>query len=73
MAHNEQSKLQAEAEEDETIFILGMVGVGKEPGILIKEDRSGLLERDTVPRAIKAALRLIPLKPKRHTYSVTTT
>ena len=62
MADDQQSQNGAEAEKDETILLLGMIGVVDQQGTLIGKYRGGFLEVNPVLAAVGFALGLIPVK-----------
>lgn len=48
MADQDHSKSAAETKKHEPVFILGMVWIIDQFGILIKKDRSGFFKRNAV-------------------------
>ena len=64
MAYHECAQGAAESEENESIFVLGMIGVGDQNRLLVKKDSPRLLERYPVLAPVLRVLSLVPLKMK---------
>lgn len=64
MADNEVPERAAEAEENESLFDFGVVGVGNQQRVLIEKDRLGLFKRNTVLVLVLRVFSVIPLKPQ---------
>ena len=62
MADDKQPQNGAEAEKDETILLLGMIGIVDQQGVLVGKYRGGFLEVNPVLVAVGFALGLIPFK-----------
>jgi len=62
MAHDEHTKSNAEAQQKETRFILGMIRIGIHLGIFVIERSLSLLEGHAVSALIGPALLLVPGK-----------
>ena len=60
--YDQQSKPDAEAEQDEPILVIQMHGVRNDARILIKEGRSGLFESYAVSSSVFRRLALVPLE-----------
>jgi hypothetical protein len=61
VAYDEESQTGAETKQNETVFAVGVVGVGQDQRLIIIEDRLGLLEGDPVLSHVPTILVLIPL------------
>jgi len=73
MANNKDVKSCAQAEQDESVFINGMVWVIDQEGILVDKDSLGFLEGDAVLSPIGGILSQIPLEAEPlHIYHVNT-
>ena len=75
VAYDEETQARAEAQENKTLFLAGMVGVIDENGVLVQKGRGGLFERQAMQPDIRAALLWIPLEAQFqcHIYIVPTT
>ncbi len=65
MTYHERAQRAAEPEEDESVFVLGMVGVGDQKCVFVEEHRLRLLERNTVLMPVSRVLSVIPLEAER--------
>jgi len=63
VADHKNPELVAQAEKEEPVFIVGMIGVEELDGVLIVEDRLCFLEGNAVLSSIGLILPLVPLKP----------
>ena len=73
MADDKQPQNGAEAEKDETILLLGMIGIVDQQGVLVGKYRGGFLKVNPVLAAVGFALGLIPFKSQVfHDFIVTT-
>jgi hypothetical protein len=73
MAHDQQPKAIAEAEQDEALLLFRMIGISDQEGVIIAKHGLRLLEGDTVLPAIGRILASIPLEPQPgHAYIVPT-
>ena len=73
MANNKDVKSCAQAEQDKSVFINGMVRVIDQEGILIDKDSMGFLEGYAVLSPIGGVLSRIPLEAEPlHIYHVNT-
>ncbi len=71
VTHDKDSERETHAKHDKAILVLGVIRVEKTDGILVKENRLGFLERDSVLPLILAALYLVPFKSNlTHLYTV---
>ena len=62
MTHNEKSGLSAEAKDQESFLLPGIIGVGDDNGPLVKEDTNGFFKRDPMFSEIGIVLNRIPFK-----------
>ena len=65
MTNNQGSKCRAQAKKDETLFVLGMIGVIDQHGSFIREHAHGFMKRDTVLAVILGFLRVVPFESER--------
>ena len=73
MADHEDPQSEAHAKEEESIFVLRMVGVEEPDGVLVVESRAGFLEGDAVLPNVCSLFAFIPLESQLiHTYIVWT-
>ena len=73
MAHHQQARMYASAEENEPVLLFRMVWVSYKTCELICKDSFGLLERDVMLLAISGILTRIPAKRiMAHRYLVVT-
>ena len=64
VTHDESAQRRAQAEQNETIFVVGMVRVIDEPGMVVQKDRLSFLKRDAVLVLVGSVLPGIPFKPE---------
>jgi hypothetical protein len=62
VADNQHAGLRAQAKENETIFVLGVIWIVQVQGALVEEHSLGLFERDLVLPEVRARLALVPFK-----------
>ena len=62
---DKHSKGRAQAEQNEPIFVPGMVGIVEKEGVLVSEDGPGFLECDPMLALILGVLPMVPLEPGR--------
>jgi len=73
MDYDQESKLDAETEQDKAILVFRMLRIRDNTSVFVKKRRLCLLEGDSVLLEIVPCLSLIPLEPEvAHPYSVTT-
>ena len=73
MANDQDPKPPAQSKKNETVFVIGMIGIVNELRPLVREDGLGLVESDAVLLLVRNRLSLIPIKVKlAHGSSVTT-
>ena len=60
VSHNQQSELRAEAQENEPIFLLGMIGIVLESSIFVRKRAGGLLKRNPMLALILSILPFVP-------------
>ena len=65
MAHDKRSGLCADAEKEESLLFIGMVGIVDEQGVIISEDRPTLLEGYPMLTLIDDVLAFVPYEPQR--------
>src|SRR5205807_1279841 len=63
MDDDKHSKGGAQAEQNEPIFIPGVVGIVEEASVLVSKDRPGFLEGDPMLALILGVLPMVPLEP----------
>ena len=69
----QQSQRAAEAQQNKTVFVLGVIGIVDQLRALIDKNGLGFLEAHTVLLEICGSLSIVPLESMRvHTYSITT-
>ena len=70
MANDKSAKIRADTQQNESVVAF-LVRIVKEDGAIIKEDRLGLLEGDSVLPLIRGALAWIPFESNvRHRVAV---
>ena len=62
MAHDEEPQGLAHSQQDETIFLIGMIWVSDEPGVLVEENGLRFLEMHAVLSKIVPSLGAVPFK-----------
>src|SRR5437879_2607968 len=62
MDDDEHSKGGAQAEQNEPIFIPGVIGIVEEASVLVTKDRPGFLECDPMLALILGVLPMVPLE-----------
>ena len=62
MSHDEQLQPVAEAEDQETVFTFGVVGVVDQPGAFVEEYGSGLFEADAMLGFVDGRLVFVSLE-----------
>jgi len=62
MDDDKHSKGGAQAEQNEPIFIPGVVGIVEEASVLVSKDRPGFLECDPMLALILGVLPMVPLE-----------
>ena len=71
MAHDENTRLEAQTKQNESVFSFRMVRVEELNRVLIVENVAGFIKGDTVLMDVGLFLFVIPLKPQLvHTYTV---
>jgi hypothetical protein len=73
MANDQDPKPTTQSEQNEPVFVIGMIGIVNELRPLVREDGFGLVEGDSMLLLVSNRLSLIPGKVKlAHGRSVTT-
>lgn len=62
MADKKEPERHAQAEEDKSVFILRVVGVGKKQSLVVEEDGLSLFKRNLVLSPVRGILRGIPFE-----------
>lgn len=62
MADNKNAELKTPSEQEEAIFLIGMIWVAKLNGAFVKKSSLCFLEGNTVPPLVRLVLAFIPLK-----------
>lgn len=62
MDHEEDPYVAAQTQKQETLFVVGMIGIGHEEGGDVRKDAASFLESDALLPPIDAVLAGIPLK-----------
>ena len=60
MTDNETTRLKAEAQRQEAVFVIGVIGIVDQAGAFIEKNGPRLLERDTVLMEVSSILTSIP-------------
>jgi hypothetical protein len=73
MAHNEQSGNCAESQEEEAVFVFGMLGIMHEQSVVVAEYSLALFKRNTMLPLVAGAFSFVPCEPNWfHAYIVVT-
>lgn len=64
MSDDEHPQRRTEAEQNEPILALGMIGISNQKGVIIRENGRGLFKRDAMLPAVGGVLSLVPFKPQ---------
>ena len=64
MADDERSQCTTQAEKNETLFWIGMIGIGNQQGMFIKEHRLSFLKRHVVFPPVFRILAVVPFEPQ---------
>ena len=74
MRDNEDAEARAEAEEDQPILGLRMVGIVDQDGVIVIERGGSVFERDAMSTQVRGSLARIPLETERsgHAYIIPT-
>jgi hypothetical protein len=62
VANDESAKRGAQTEQDEAVFVVGVIGVIDEQSMIVQEDGLGLLERNAVLSLVDAILAEGPIR-----------
>jgi hypothetical protein len=62
MADKKEPERRAQAEEDKSVFILRVVGVGNKQSLIVEEDGLSLFKRNAVLSPVRGILRGIPFE-----------
>jgi len=69
MANQQKPRLSAHPKENKPVFVVGMIRVVHEAGVLVEEDRPCFLKRDSMLICVRSALDFVPDEvyiPHRH-------
>lgn len=72
MADDQCSEMRAEAQKYESLFVVGVVRVIDEQGVIVCKRGFGFFERNAVLALVRFVLFCVPFDAKRHHYNVTT-